>query len=444
MAQLKSGPGAPDDYREVIGRVDVPGLARSAAGLLHAIERLREALNTTSPLLPVEWRLETPLGLVLVDTTGRNNTHNLRDPLLIVDVGGDDVYRFESRSDANRIAIVLDHGGNDTYESLEEGADPSAGILGFGILWDTAGNDSYRGSAFAQASAAFGVAVLIDESGDNRFEAQAYSQAHALAGIAMGVAGVGSDQYVSLTASQASAGPAGVALLLDRGGDDQYRLGNSPLIRPSAQLPDRNASLGQGAGYGIRAGYGDEGSGAGGLGLLLDLAGNDHYEAQVFAQGVGYQGGVGILVDSGGDDRFEATWYALGAAAHGAAGVFVKRGRGDDRYRVSHVMGMGAAHDLSVASFEDEGGDDAYAVGDLGFGVAHDVAVSQFLDAAGSNRYEITGDRCRGFGVADHSQPGVRREGPAQAALFAGGDAKGQATGNCARAWPETGWRLAR
>ena len=444
MAQLKSGPGAPDDYREVIGRVDVSGLARSAAGLLHSIERLRQALNTTSPLLPVEWRLETPLGLVLVDTTGRNNTHNLRDPLLIVDVGGDDVYRFDSRSAANRIAIVLDHGGNDTYESLEEGADPSAGILGFGILWDTAGNDTYRGSAFSQASAAFGVAVLIDEGGDNRFEAQAYSQAHALSGVAIVVSGIGFDQYFSLTASQASGGPAGVALLLDRGGDDQYRLGNSPLVRPSAQLAERNASMGQGAGYGIRAGYGDEGSGAGGLGLLVDLAGNDRYEAQVFGQGVGYQGGVGILIDSGGDDRFDATWYALGAAAHGAAGVFVKRGKGDDRYRVSHVMGLGAAHDLSVASFEDEGGDDAYVVDDLGFGAAHDSAVAQFIDASGVNRYEITGQRCRGFGVADRSQPGGSRERLPQAALFAGEGAKGRATGPCARAWPETGWRLAR
>lgn len=444
MRQVREGPGAPADYRQSLGVWDSRVLARTAQPVLEAVERLRWAISSAAPLPPVDWRLKTPLGLVLIDTTGRNTVHRLRDPLLIVDVGGDDVYRFESRSDANRIAIVLDHGGNDTYESLEEGADPSAAILGVGILWDTEGNDTYRGSAFAQASAAFGVAVLIDEGGDNRFEAQAYSQAHALAGIAMVVSGVGSDQYGSLTASQASAGPAGVALLLDRGGDDQYRLGNSPLIRPSAQLPDRNASLGQGAGYGIRAGFGDEGSGAGGLGLLVDLGGSDRYKAQVFGQGVGYQGGVGILIDSGGDDRFDATWYALGAAAHGAAGVFVKRGQGDDRYRVSHVMGLGAAHDLSVASFEDEGGDDAYVVDDLGFGAAHDSAVAQFIDASGVNRYEITGQRCRGFGVADHSQPGGSRQRLPQAALFAGEGAKGRATGPCARAWPETGWRLAR
>lgn len=443
MRQVREGPGAPADYRQSLGGWDSRVLARTVQPVLDAVERLRRAISSAAPLPAMEWRLETPLGLVLIDTTGRNNVHRLRDPLLIVDVGGDDVYWFEARSDANRIAIVLDHGGNDRYESLDEGTDPSAGILGLGILWDTEGNDTYRGSSFAQASAAFGIAVLIDEGGDNRFEAQAYSQAHALAGIAMLVSGAGTDRYFALTASQASAGPAGVALLLDRGGDDLYQLGNLPLIRPSAQLPDRNASMGQGAGYGIRAGYGDEGSGAGGLGLLVDLGGNDRYEAQVFGQAVGYQGGVGVLIDSGGDDRFDATWYALGAAAHGGAGVFVKRGGGDDRYRVSHVMGMGAAHDLSVASFEDEGGDDAYAVDDLGFGAAHDSAVARFVDASGVNRYEITGQRCRGFGVADHSQPGTKREALPQTALFAGGDAKGQATGACAWAWPGNGWRLA-
>ena len=444
MRQVREGPGAPADYRPSLGGWDSRVLARTVQPLLDAVERLRWAISSAAPLPGMEWRLETPLGLVLIDTTGRNNVHRLRDPLLIVDVGGDDVYRFESRSDANRIAIVLDHGGTDRYESLDEGADPSAGILGLGILWDTEGKDTYRGSSFAQASAAFGIAVLIDEGGDNRFEAQAYSQAHALAGIALVVSGVSSDQYFSLTASQGSAGPAGVALLLDRGGDDLYQLGNSPLVRPSAQLPDRNASMGQGAGYGIRAGYGDEGSGAGGLGLLVDLAGNDRYEAQVFGQAVGYQGGVGILIDSGGNDHFDATWYALGAAAHGAAGVFVKRGRGDDRYRVSHVMGLGAAHDLSVASFEDEDGDDAYAVGDLGLGAAHDIAAAQFIDTSGVNQYEITGQRCRGFGMTDHSRPHERLARLPQAALFAGQGSSGLTMGACSRSWPEAGWRLAR
>ena len=142
------------------------------------------------------------------------------------------------------------------------------------------------------------------------------------------------------------------------GGDDRYHLGNEVLVWPSAQLPDRNASLGQGAGYGNTAGSG--------LALLMDAAGDDRYRAQVFAQGAGLRHGLGALLDLGGHNRHQAAWYAMGAAAHQGVGLLWAAGAGGDSYEVSHVTAMGAGHDGAVGLLVDGGGSDRFVLDDLG------------------------------------------------------------------------------
>jgi hypothetical protein len=351
--------------------------------------------------------MDTPLGAVIVDTTGSDGTHRLAAPLLVLDVGGNDRYEFEAAPAAGHLAVVLDHGGDDRYFARAAGADPSAATLGYGILWDTVGDDLYEGGEFAQAAALFGAALLRDDAGNNRYVAAAHAQAYALGGIALLASGAGSDEYIAQTHAQASAGPEAVAVLVDLAGDDRYTLGNSPLARPSPQLPTHNTSMGQGAGRGLRATEDDGLSAAGGIGMLVDLAGDDRYTAQVFAQGAGFHEGLGMLIDAGGTDRFDAAWYAMGAAAHQAAGVLLKRGGGNDRYRATHFASLGAAHDLAVAAFLDEGGDDDYALGDLGFGASHDDGVAVFVDLAGADRYQVTAAACRAFGFAQPGAPGT-------------------------------------
>jgi hypothetical protein len=197
-----------------------------------------------------------------------------------------------------------------------------------------------------------------------------------------------------------------------------------PLVRPSPQLPDRNTSMGQGAGHGMRGVFLDGRSSAGGIGMLLDLAGNDRYDAQVFAQGVGYHEGLGMLVDDGGNDRFESAWYAMGAGVHHAAGVFLKRGAGSDIYRSTHEMALGSGNDLSVGVFVDEGGDDEYGVGQLSLGVAHANSTALFVDGAGNDRYTVTSATCRALGAAYLHGWGTPRESLPNLGLFMdlGGD----------------------
>jgi hypothetical protein len=233
-------------------------------------------------------------------------------------------------------------------------------------------------------------------------------------------------------------------MLVERGGNDHYVLDNSPLSRPSPQLPDRNASMGQGAGSGLRTSDVDGRSAAGGIGILVDLAGDDHYEAQVFAQGVGFREGLGILVDDGGDDRYEAAWYSMGAGAHRGAGVLLDRGAGRDRYAASHTMSLGAAHDFSAAFFLDEGGDDRYRLGSLGLGAAHDNGVAFFVDAAGNDEYDVASGDCLAFGVARIGRWGSLRESLPNVGLFMdlGGD--DSYPGHCARVRNDAAWAAPR
>ncbi|MEJ8840486.1 hypothetical protein [Ramlibacter sp. AN1133] len=406
------------DYRQLLPLVEREAVVAGMLDLVAAVDRLQAFVKNEAALPPVAWSLQTPFGWIVVDTTGRNNRHQLKDPLLVLDVGGDDEYEFLAPSDTHTISVVLDHRGNDRYATTAPGADPSGATLGYGILWDTEGDDRYQGTQQAQASALFGAALLVDGGGSNRFVAGSRSQAHAIGGVAVLASGGGDDQYTAQTYSQATGGPGGVAVLVDTGGNDRYTLTDVPLVRPSPQLPDRNTSMGQGAGYGERGVFLDGRSTAGGIGMLVDLAGNDRYEAQVFAQGVGYHEGLGMLLDDGGSDRFEAAWYAMGAGVHDAAGVLLKRGVGNDVYRSTHEMALGSGNDLSVGVFVDEGGDDEYTVGQLGLGHAHANSTGIFVDAAGNDRYTVMSATCRALGVAFLDEWGTRRETLPSLGLF--------------------------
>lgn len=388
-----------------VSGIDRRALARGMQALVAATERLVQALPGAAASARVDWQWLTPWGEVRIDTTGTDGVHRLHDPLLMVDVGGDDHYMFSGRTQRNRIAVVLDVGGNDRYEATAPCSDASCGLLGYGLQWDIGGDDRYEGGWLAQGAAVFGAALLRDEAGNDRYQAIGMAQGFAWAGAALLADLGGDDHYVASTYAQASAGPGAAAVLLDAAGDDHYLLQATPLVLRSPQLPDRNTSMGQGAGWGLRAVAQAPGI-AGGTGLLLDLAGDDHYSAQVFAQGAGYYFGVGVLVDGKGSDRFDAAWYAMGAAAHAGAGVLLKEGQGDDRYSASHSTSLGAAHDGALAYFRDDGGDDRYQLGNLGLGAAQDASVAVFVDAGGDDRYDSGGPPCHAFGLARHSPEG--------------------------------------
>lgn len=374
------------DFREWLPHIDYAALAAGYQELVRGVTSLQSFLRSERECLPaLAVRFATPLGEVVIATGGEDSHHHVRsDTLLLIDTQGDDQYLFTRVSDAGRearIRVLIDVAGEDRYVSTAAAAGPDSAVLGYGVVWDADGQNRFLGERLSQSAALLGASLLVNEAGGGQFIAQDFSQAFALAGIAILSSGAGADSYRAVSYSQGSAGPWGVALLQDAAGDDHYQLDATPLVHASAQLPDRNVSLGQGAGWGWRADRSDGRSLPGGVGVLLDQRGNDQYHASVFAQGAAYWAGLGVLVDREGADRYASAWYGLGAAAHEGLAALLDLGNAADEYRLSHHAGAGLANDGGAALFFDQGGDDRYQLPMMSQGAVADRGLAVFVDA---------------------------------------------------------------
>ena len=432
------------DVRAVLPLVEREALMAGLQDLVRAVERLAGFLRDGDALQEVEWRIDTPLGEVLVDTRHASSRRQLAAPLLLVDVGGDDEYSFIEGEPAAPIRVLIDVDGADRYRAEAVASGPSSAVLGYGVLWDTAGDDHYQGHAADQAAAILGGALLVDEGGRDRFEAAANAQAYAFGGLALLIERSGDDHYRAMTHAQASAGPGALALLLELGGDDDYQLAPTPLLQPSSQLPDRNTSMGQGAGRGLRADRLDGRSLGGGVGALFDAGGDDRYAAAVFAQGAAFWRGAGLLVDGGGRDSYRGNWYVQGAAAHDGAAVMIDRGGEGDRYSATHSTSLAAAHDGSAAVLVDEGGSDHYSLGGTGLGAALDGSVAIFADNAGGDIYELAGPGCAAFGAAPLSAWRAVAELGRNVALFVDAGGRDDYPSHCRRVGDGAAWAWPR
>ncbi len=117
--------------------------------------------------------------------------------------------------------------------------------------------------------------------------------------------------------------------------------------------------------------------------------------------------GVGLLVDAAGGDRYEARRYSQGCGTHLSAGLLLD-GAGDDVYQLWGV-GQGCGHDLAVGILTDRTGDDHYT-GDwlcMGAGSANGVGILE--DAAGNDAYESERLDTMGYGSLsrDHESIGL-------------------------------------
>lgn len=121
-----------------------------------------------------------------------------------------------------------------------------------------------------------------------------------------------------------------------------------------------------------------QGSGSGGIGMLVDLAGNDQYRGKTLAQGNGHVSGVGVLFDADGDDRYTAIRSAQGSSVLQGVGVQVDL-RGDDVHEMKSPVG-------GIWNV-DRGRCDATER--LAMGASVIQGASLFVDAAGNDRYDV-------------------------------------------------------
>jgi hypothetical protein len=381
------------DLKRAAGRVRLESLTAAEIALLDAATAASALLDHagapasmpgTCATGEIVWeaRLGT-LCLIVVGDAGPNSYAT--ETLLSVDLGGDDVYTNNAGGAGLRpAAMLLDRGeGSDTYSASPGSASQGSGSLGAGLLVDEGGDDSYsvwlagNQGTVAQGSASFGAGLLWDR-------------------------GTGNDAYSSPVIAHGT-GLAGVAMLLDEGGDDSYSIGYT-----------FDSEGGQGMGC------------FGGFGALVDRGeGADSYVAAIDdMQGMACVGSLGVLFDGGGPDEYllqsglgligltepatvRQSGYGQGYGELGAVGILLDAGGNDVRVvedvengQYEGTTSQGSGLDGGIGIVLDEGGNDSYSTSRTSQGWAF-AGIGVLADLQGTDAY--AGDalaECQGFATA--------------------------------------------
>lgn len=356
---------------------------------------------------------KTDWGKIIIGGTD-SNTYELdkvENLVAVIDLGGNDTYLEGSVSAKRPLLLLIDLQGDDKYRGVQPGVQGGA-ILGVSMLLDLEGNDVYQARDVAQASAIAGAGILIDYDGNDVYAGVRRVQGQALGGVAMLVDRNGNDRYHAALWAQGLGGPLGFAVLDDLAGRDHYYLGG--LYPDSYEETPGYDGWGQGVGNGLRQ------VANGGIGVLLDGAGDDVYEFDYMAHGGGYWLGVGMARDFGGNDRrLGATTstfrggtrtepryqrFGCGFGCHYALG-FCFDDQGNDTYG-GNIMGLGYAWDCAVGSLCDFGGDDRYEAKDGGTqGSSGQASLGILFDYDGHDAYLGTSQGYAPPSISYHQLP---------------------------------------
>lgn len=314
--------------------------------------------------------------------------------LLNIALRGSDTYMDDvaaPKDYAHPLAVSIDCLGDDIYGQPDDTLRPqAAGVFGYGILMDLAGNDTYTSKYGAQGFGLFGTGLLYDAAGNDTYSAEVAAQGCGIYGSGVLMDGGGDDTYESYQYSQGYGFTRGVGLLLEGGGDDKYSANDADIRFSGPQTAEHNTSMSQGVGNGRRGDYLDGHSWAGGVGMLVDGGGDDAYSCGVFGQACAYWYGTGILADKGGSDSYSGVWYVQGSGAHFGLSLLQDDG-GDDVYKATMNMAQGAGHDFSLGWLEDSTGNDSYTAPNLSLGGANANGIGVLWDKAGDDRYRSKG-----------------------------------------------------
>jgi hypothetical protein len=301
-------------------------------------------------------------------------------------------------------------------EKLDRSADLACGIAGCGILY-AAGNGSttYETRSWGLGAGMFGMGVLVDEGGDDVYRCRSVGQGAGYFGAGLLLDAAGNDRYELLEGDgQGFGGPNGIGILADRSGNDVYYAEPTPAKAGAARADYHSdqkivGSNAQGAGIGRRGDLTDGHAWAGGLGALIDVDGDDVYEAGNFSQGLGYWFGTGLLYDGGGNDVYRSVYFSHGSGAHFAVGAVVDEG-GDDQHLLYDFpkvglgpkagAGIGFGWDVVNAFVFDRAGNDRYEAHIISTGCSNIRSNGWLIDEGGDDVY-LMDEGALAFGAVD-------------------------------------------
>ena len=440
---------------KVARTVDFPLLAKGANLLAMAVDNANQRLHNAKKETPFSFAanfiIDTPFGRVCIAGTG-DDEHQAdgKHRLLTIDLGGNDrYYGGAASSDAVNfaIAVIIDAGGNDHYETrfsaawlerLENGprggkpefrqetaADHQpafgCGLLGYGFLADLGGDDRYINPVGGLGCGLLGHGVLIDVAGDDSYRGDTGLLGCGLFGTGTHADLAGNDEYRILHKSLGYGGTYGAGIAVNLGGNDRY-LADVKNVKYSwfddfgTQL---NLSLG--FGFGRRADMSDGHSWAGGLGMLVDGGGgDDFYQCGIYGIGSAYWYAVGICHDDGGNDEYISDSYSIASPPHFAVGIVIDEA-GNDVWRGKSSRACGFGRDFSIGWFEDGAGDDIYICGDSAFGIGNLNSLSVCWDKSGNDTWIA---RSNSFGQPYMESEKAIRDYPVNCGLFIDGGGK--------------------
>ncbi len=395
---------------DVADALDEPALYYAGQRLFETGQRLRLRVAELGdaercPAAPID--LPTPFGRVVVGTC-EDDTIAGDDVLLLVEPGGNDRHLHNAGGTARiemGVALSVDVAGDDEYDctSIAAGACQGAGVLGVGVLHDGAGNDRYRATHHAQGLGYLGMGVLVDAHGTDEYVLDHVGQGAAFFGYGALLDADGDDRYTLLFDGQGYGGVGGgVGVLADYAGDDVYYV-EPEVARVPEEYQYRNyggnaqpntmVSFAQGVAAGRRADGSDGHAWPGGLGAIIDVHGDDRYEAGAFAQGYGYWYGIGLVYDGAGNDTYRSVYYSLASGAHYAVSAVVDES-GDDTYTQHQDFedaragaGIAFAWDYVTALLYDGAGNDAYDSGSNCIARTAENGQALLIDGGGDDTY---------------------------------------------------------
>ncbi len=393
---------------DVARLIDEHALHYGCLKALQAVQNARRAIGAVKrpkdgwPEFDI-W-IETAWGTILFENNESGGAGGvIEDPFLIVrfagGASGGGPLGATAPNRSMSVALLLDTQGvvgtNGKGEHAHRGH-LASGILGCGIVYAAGeGNHEYHTDHWGMGAGLFGLGALIDEGGNDTYRMASVGQGGAFFGAGLLLDAAGDDKYVLREGDgQGFGGPGGIGILADRSGNDSYYAEPDAKKAGRADYHSKDkiaVSNAMGCGSGRRGDISDGHVWAGGLGALIDVEGNDRYEAGNFSMGLGYWYGTGLMWDGGGDDVYRSVYFTQGSGAHFAIGALIDEG-GNDRHELHETAGAALAFgwDVVNAFLIDRGtGNDYYEADLISVGVAEVRSNAFFIDEGGDDTYVV-------------------------------------------------------
>lgn len=269
--------------------------------------------------------LQGGVGVGVLLNHGGNNTH-------IAQAGGNGYLNGAAWESA--VGLIASHGGDSLYEGSAQGrglVNAAGGPAGVGVVMNRLGNNTFLGEAtlngFLNGAAwGNGLGLVVNGDGGNHFDGRVMRDGAINAAAFTGfgaIANHGPDnthrgQIEGNGSINGAAVLAGVGVLWDRQGGSTFtgsvggEGGVNGAVGGVLALDDVAGPL----------------AAPGGLGLLVAGPGDNAYTSNGVSQGAGDHFGTGVLIDLGGNNTYEASGDAIAQAAgrHGGTGILIDLG----------------------------------------------------------------------------------------------------------------------